>query len=194
MSRRTSRRSSNVHTLRRPRRLNSRSRIGNERAAHRPQAHGRPRVWGGASRQPSTSLTSWSMLAHRWGDVVVDLLPDTFNAVVLGRVRRQEVQHELASRGLDECSGLLARVDAEVVDDDVQPPVATAQRGQRRDEQVHCSCERRTPTSACPSRSFSAPTTSRFRWLPGVSTRLCRPRRIQSSPSRGLRSTSISSA
>lgn len=73
------------------------------------------------------------------GDVVVDLLPDTFDAAVLGRIGRQEVQHELASRGLDEGSGPLARVDAEVVDDDVQPPVAPVaaqQRGQRRDEQV----------------------------------------------------------
>src|SRR6202789_1854682 len=73
-------------------------------------------------------------------DVGMEVLPDALDAVRVGAVRRQEVEHDAALERLEEAEGRACRVDAVVVEDDVDvphaPPVALVQQLQEIAEQA----------------------------------------------------------
>ena len=74
------------------------------------------------------------------GNVVVKIAPHTFDAIVIGTVRREEVQHDAAVQPRECRFGLNTAVDAVVVEDQVDPlgrwVVAADKLPQLEDEQL----------------------------------------------------------
>src|ERR1700678_3695474 len=68
------------------------------------------------------------------GDVRMQVLPDAFDAVGVGAVGRQEVQHDTTAEGVEDLAGASRGVHAVVVEDKMDTPCAPVAAGEQPEQ------------------------------------------------------------
>ena len=124
------------------------------------------------------------------GHVVVEVLPQTLDAIVIRAVRRQEVELHLSLPGGQCQLDLTAVMDLEVVEDDVDPAsIRVSHRHQPVDQQEEQGAVLALllDPGELARAGIERPAGYRFWFWPGVGTSLCRPDSIQSGPILGFR-------
>src|SRR5271170_5607371 len=70
------------------------------------------------------------------GDVGMEVLPDALDAIGIGTVRREEVQNDPAAERVENATSRVRRVDAVVVDDEVDSADAAPIAGSEEPQQL----------------------------------------------------------